>query len=146
MASVSGKLFFALAIMAVASAVVAGLLMVGGPLQGQRDKFDDQRYEELGGLARALLCEEYGQIPNSSLPNELTVESLRVHCSSAGIAADDLSDNETGQPYVYDRKNARDFSICAKFHDAKRAARLNSHVSYGASFNPETGCVSGWLR
>lgn len=142
----SGKLLFVAAIVVVASAVVAGLLMVGGPLQGQRDKFDDQRYEELGRLARALLCNQHGQPPGSSLPDALTVESLRVHCSSAGIAADDLSDNETGEPYVYDRKNARDFSICANFHDVKRTARLNSSQLVGTLFDPETGCVSGWLR
>lgn len=142
----SNKLLFTTVILAVFSAVVAGLLMVGGPLQGQRDKFDDQRYQELGRLARALLCDEYAQIPNSPLPQELTVESLRVHCSRAGITADDLSDNETGQPYVYKRRNAHDFAICAIFHDAKRTARLNSHAAYGASFDPETGCVSAVVR
>lgn len=140
------KLLFASAIAAIAAAMVAGLLIVGGPSQGQRDKFDTQRYLELNALARALMCVQGAAIPGSSLPQELTVDSLRVHCTSAGIDADDLSDNETSQPYVYDRRGDHFFSICATFHDAKRTVRLNPQVWNGAPFDAETGCVSGWLR
>lgn len=142
----SGKFLLIAAIATVAAAILAGFLIVGGPSQGQRDKFDAQRYQELGAIARALMCEQGSTIPGRSLPQELTVDSLRVHCTSAGIAADDLSDNETGQPYVYDRRSDYDFSICARFHDTKRTVRLNSQDAYGASFDPVSGCVSGWLR
>lgn len=142
----SGRLYLLTAIAAVAAAVLAGLVIVGGPFQGQRDKFDGQRYMELGKLARALLCEQGYHASGSALPVELSVESLRVHCSSAGILAGDLADDETGEPYAYDRKNARDFAVCATFHDAQRTVRLNYWEGFGATFNPETGCVSGWFR
>ena len=142
----SGKLLFAASIAAVCAAVVAGLVIVGGPGQGQRDRFDARRYLELGTVARALLCELGGTIPGRSLPPELSVDALRVHCSSAGIRTEDLTDDETGQPYVYERKSDQEFSVCASFHDARRTVQLNPQGWYGASFDAETGCVSGWLR
>ena len=142
----NGKVLFIAAILAVCAAVITGLVMVGGPSQGRRDRFDDQRYAELGNLANALLCNQAGESRSNSLPAELTVESLRGHCSIAGITADDLSDNETGAPYVYDRRNAHDFSICATFHDARRTVDLAYSAWSAASFDPGTGCVSGSLR
>ncbi len=142
----NGKLFLALAITAVCAAVIAGLVIVGGPSQGQRDQFDSQRYEELEKLARALLCKHGPHFPGNSLPRELTIESLRVHCSSAGIDADDLTDDETAEPYSYQRRDDHDFSICANFHDTERTLRLNNQEWYEGSFNSKTGCVSGWYR
>ena len=142
----TGKVLFAAAILAVCAAVITGLVMVGGPSQGRRDRFDDQRYAELGRLVDVLLCDHYVHSRGSSLPAELTVESLRGHCSIAGISADGLSDNETGAPYVYDRRNAQDFSICATFHDARRTVDLAYSAWSAAAFDPGTGCVSGSLR
>jgi hypothetical protein len=142
----TGKVLFAAAILAVCAAVITGLVMVGGPSQGRRDRFDDQRYAELGRLVDVLLCDHYVHSRGSSLPAELTVESLRAHCASAGVSADDLSDSETGAPYVYVRKNAQDFLICATFHDARRTVRLESRPWSAESFDPGTGCVSGSLR
>ncbi|WP_136646129.1 hypothetical protein [Tabrizicola sp. YIM 78059] len=142
----SGRLLLALAIAAIGAAVVGGFLIVGGPVQGQRDKFDRQRYLELGRLARALLCEQGFRTPGSALPAELTVEALRVHCSSAGISGEDLTDDETGKPYTYARKDDHDFSVCATFHDAARTHRLNDDGWFGALFDPETGCAYGWFR
>jgi hypothetical protein len=142
----NGKVLFIAAILAVCAAVITGLVMVGGPSQGRRDRFDDQRYAELGNLANALLCNQAGESRSNSLPAELTVESLRGHCSIAGISADGLSDNETGAPYVYDRRNAQDFSICATFHDARRTVDLAYSAWSAAAFDPGTGCVSGSLR
>ena len=53
----SNRLFLTLVIAAVSVAVIAGLLAVGGPTQGRRDKFDSHRYLELSKIATALLCE-----------------------------------------------------------------------------------------
>lgn len=142
----TARLFLAATIAAVAAAVIGGLLIVGGPFAGRREKFDAERFNELGRLARALICEDKGVRYGSTLPEDLTVESLRVHCSSAGIGEDDLTDDETGQPYVYQVKDGRDFSVCATFYDAKRTLRLNGQSWYGATFNAETGCASGVYR
>jgi hypothetical protein len=142
----NGKVLFIAAIVAVCAAMITGLVLVGGPSQNRRDRFDDQRYAELGRLVDVLLCKHYVQSRGSSLPAELTAESFRAHCSSSGISADDLSDNETGVPYLYVRKNAQDFSICATFHDARRTVDLAYSAWSAAAFDPGTGCVSGSLR
>jgi hypothetical protein len=142
----TGRVLFAAAILAVCAAMITGLVLVGGPSQNRRDRFDAQRYDELRRLVDVLLCKHYVQSRGSSLPAELTAESLRAHCRSAGISADGLSDNETGAPYLYVRKNAEDFSICATFHDARRTVKLAYSDWFEASFDPGTGCVSGSLR
>ena len=142
----TGKVLFAAAILAVCAAMITGLVLIGGPSQGRRDRFDAQRYVELDRLVDVLLCKQNVQGRSTSLPAELTAESLRAHCSSAGISADDLSDNETGAPYLYVRKNAQDFSICATFHDARRTVKLAYSDRFEASFDPGTGCISGSIR
>jgi hypothetical protein len=142
----TGKVLFFAAILAVCAAVITGLVLTGGPLQSRRDRFDAQRYAALDRLVDGLLCNYNSKSRSSSLPAELTVESLRAQCASAGVSADDLSDSETGAPYVYVRKNAQDFLICATFHDARRTVRLESRPWSAASFDPGTGCVSGSLR
>jgi hypothetical protein len=142
----NGKVLFIAAILAVCAAMITGLVLIGGPLQSRRDRFDAQRYVELDRLVDVLLCNYNLKSRSTSLPAELTVESLRAHCASAGVSADDLSDSETGAPYVYVRKNAQDFLICATFHDARRTVRLESRPWSAESFDPGTGCVSGSLR
>ena len=137
--------FLALTLALVAVAVVAGVLIVGGPIQGRQDKFDGQRLAELTDLARALLCEANPRTTSPALPQELTVETMRAHCSNAGIGADDLTDNETGQPYGYERTSDRDFTICATFHDAARTDTLYPGRRHGA-LDTETGCISGRIR
>ena len=139
----SGRVGFALAMAVIAVAVIVGLLLVGGPGQGQRDRFDAERYRELNELGRALLCERGAREVGRSLPQELSVDSLRIHCSGAGITADNLIDDETGEPYVYRRMSDRDFAICATFHDAGRVLLIGTAVSAGGPFDPDTGCVSG---
>ncbi len=141
-----GSLIFPATVAAIAIAIVVGLFFVGGPLQGQRDKFDTQRYLELSKLGRALLCEQSARVDALPLPQALSVEAFRVHCSSAGIAADDLFDDETGAPYVYKRISDQDFAICATFHDAERTLRLIGPVRVGGVFDPATGCISGLVR
>ena len=140
------SLFLTLMIAAVSVAVLAGLWTVGGPMQGRRDKFDQHRYIELSKIATALLCEHRATATALALPEDLTVESLRVHCSGAGIAAADLVDNETGAPYRYARTSEHDFSVCAAFYDAERTKRLNAPFQSAAPFDPESGCFSGRIR
>ncbi len=142
----NARLFLPATVAAVVAAVIVGLLIVGGPFEGRREAFDGKRYDELGLLARALLCADKGHRYGATLPEELTVETLRVHCSSAGITEDELTDDETGLPYVYQVKDGQDFSVCATFYDAERTLRLNQQAWYGATFNAETGCASGVFR
>lgn len=141
----NSKLFLTVTIATIATAMVAGILIVGGPIQGRHDKFDEQRFRELNELARALLCDFSSGPTNRLLPNELSVETMRTHCSGAGISAAALTDNETGEPYTYNRINDHDFSICAAFYDIKRTERLIGAWRH-ATFDSNTGCMSGRIR
>ena len=140
----SGKLFLTLAIAVVAAAVIAGLLVVGGPIQGRHNKFDDRRYGMLRQITYTLLCvsPRYRRV----LPVELTPESLQAYCPRSRHTAADLTDKETGKPYTYHRISDHEFSICANFHDAERIARIKRPVGFGTSFDPNTGCISGRIR
>lgn len=140
------RLFFPLAIAAVVAAVIGGFLMVGGPLQGQREKFDQKRWDQLLDLLAALECVRDDDRIDDTLPTELTVEALRAHCSLGEFTEDDLTDDETGQTYVYDVKDGGHFFVCATFHDPARIRRLNEGSEPGMSFNAETGCISGVFR
>ncbi|MDJ0638423.1 MAG: hypothetical protein QNJ20_06290 [Paracoccaceae bacterium] len=142
----SNRLFLLLMIAAVSVAVIAGLWTVGGPMQGRRDKFDRHRYLELSKIADALLCEHRSSGTAVPLPEDLSVDAMRIHCSGAGIAEADLFDNETGAPYSYERMSEQDFSVCASFYDAERTRRLNASFRSVAPFDPETGCMSGRVR
>ena len=129
----------------VSAAVVAGIITVGGPFEGRREKFDLQRYQDLSLIAQVLRCESW-RSSRPVLPVELTVESLKSHCAGSGPGKDSLLDDETGKPYEYTRKNDRAFSICAKFHDAEKAMRLAYRLRNDSSFDPETGCISGLVK
>lgn len=139
------KVFMAGVSIAVLVAIIVGLFTVGGPDQARRDMFDQRRYEDLGEIAYALSCPNW-RVRKPELPDELTLESLRSYCGGVQIAADVLLDNETGAPYVYDRKNGSEFSVCADFYDAEKTMRLGYRRypdGVQTSFNPETGCVTG---
>ena len=129
----------------VAAAVVAGILTVGGPVEGRREKFDAQRYREIASIVQALRCGNW-RVSRPVLPAELTVESLKAHCGGSVPGKDGLRDDETGEPYVYIRKNDREFSVCAKFHDAEKAMRLTYRFDSDSSLEPETGCITDRVK
>ena len=130
---------------AVSAAVVAGILTVGGPFEGRREKFDVQRYRELTSIAQALRCQNW-RVSRPVLPAELTTETLNAHCAGSAPGKDGLLDDETGEPYEYVRKNDREFSVCARFHDAEKAMRLSVGPGNDSSFDPETGCMGGLVK
>jgi hypothetical protein len=129
----------------VFAAMVAGIITVGGPFEGRREKFDQQRYRDLTSIAQALRCQNW-RSSRPVLPVELTAESLKSHCAGLVPGKDKLLDDETGEPYEYLRKNDREFSICAKFYDAEKAMRLGYRRGADSSFDPATGCMTGLVK
>jgi hypothetical protein len=142
----SARLFLLAMIAAVVAAVISGLIVVGGPLQAQREKFDQQRWDELVNVLIALECYRNDDRIDDSLPKELTVEALRAHCSLGEFTAEELTDDETGETYAYDAGDGIHFFVCATFHDAARIRRLKQDSDLGMTFNAETGCMSGVFR
>lgn len=135
---------FALGILAVVGVAIAGgILLIGGPDEARRTRFDQQRYQELAFIGEALLCKNW-RVANPVLPEQLTVETLRSYCGGVQVTDRELTDNETGQPYAYRRESNEEFSVCATFSDAERLMQLRPRpLSSLFSFDPGTGCISG---
>ena len=135
------RVFLGGCLLTVVFALIAGLLTVGGPDTGRRERFDNLRYQDLAHITRVLRCQNW-RIRSPELPERLTVESLRSYCGGAEIAENHLTDNETGRPYQY-RKTGQEFAVCAEFYDAGNTRKRQPTGMLGSSFNPDTGCVSG---
>lgn len=127
----------------LALAVISGLVLTGGPFAARQDKMDLRRLEDLARLSDTLNCAADGRAV-SELPEMLTLETLRNHCGGMPVLAEMLLDSETGAPYAYERLSDWEYTLCATFTDADKTSR-RGRVSFDrlASFNPETGCVSG---
>jgi hypothetical protein len=140
------RIFVFVVLAAALAAIAVGVGLVGGPLAARRDKFDQNRIENLYKIASSLLCGN-PRIKDPVLPQDLTLETLRTYCSGVSATPELLIDGETGKPYVYKRKSDKEFSICAVFYDAPKAVKSTwwrDHANL--SFDPETGCVSGRIR
>lgn len=135
------RIFLIGAVAFTLAAMMVGLYTVGGPSWARREALDQRRLQELVELATALACWNPKITP--VLPPELTVESLRNYCDGRNLSKEALTDNETGIAYRYTRTSDTEFSICAEFQDAVRAARLTSVLGRGYAFEPTTGCVVG---
>lgn len=142
----STRSFLSGAVSLVLLAILAGALVVGSPSQARRERFDEHRYQELAALADALICSQDKTTP--VLPVEMTVESLRSYCGGRNFQQPALVDDETNDPYKYSRLSGGEYSICAKFYDAGRTARLTTYMSSktGWAFNSASGCVTGRVR
>ncbi|WP_296425103.1 hypothetical protein [Yoonia sp.] len=141
------RLFFGGATAMIVAAIIFGIITIGGPREARRDAFDRQRYDDLKQISSALFCSNW-RILQPVLPDALTLENIRAYCGGIQIDADVLVDNETGTPYTYSRITESTYAVCATFHDAEKAMR-QSYQRLGqvnASFNPETGCVTGRVR
>lgn len=129
---------------AIVVAIIVGILTVGGPSSARQDVFDQRRYDNLRQIAAALHCENW-RIMQPELPPELNLQSIRSYCGGIEIQASVLVDNETDAPYTYTRISDTEYSVCAVFYDADKAMRMSyqGFPRSNASFNPDTGCITG---
>lgn len=141
------RAFYVGVIAAIVVAIIAGILTIGGPNSARRAVFDQRRYDNLRQIATALHCENW-RIMQPELPYDLNLESIRSYCGGIEIQANVLVDNETSVPYTYTRISNTEYAVCAVFYNAEKAMRM-SYQGYprsNASFNPDTGCITGRIR
>ena len=143
----TGKAFHIGVTAVIAAAIVVGIFTAGGPIQARQEMFDQRRYADLREISTALYCPNW-RIISPVLPETLDLSSIRAYCGGVEIEGHVLVDDETGVPYTYTRTDGNGYSVCALFYDAEKAMRrsyLGDHDP-GASFNPDTGCMTGRVR
>ena len=100
--------------------VLIGIFIVGSPMQGRAEKFDEQRLSDLRSIQNEILNEVYGMdrgipvpVGIKTLPKQLP-KDLESVASAAQYQKIRIADPETDIPYRYETKNAT-FSLCATF-------------------------------
>lgn len=137
------RFFLAGSAIMVVGAIVAGLTGGGVPSQARQERFDVMRYQDLKYIASHLTCLPPGA-EGRVLPKGLSTSALSRHCNGARVSEDHLTDPETGLPYIYRRKSDTDFSVCAKFYDARKALSKSPFPPRNDfAFDPESGCITG---
>lgn len=131
---------------AVLLAIAAGLLIVGGPREGRRERLDARRFEEIAFLARMLAC-PVQRVESPVLPETLTVDALGGYCGGIDVRPDQLVDDATGAAYAYRRLSDTAFEICADFADPRDIPGVARGSFQGpGAFDPETGCLRGRIE
>lgn len=100
--------------------VLVGIVIVGSPMQGRAEKFDEQRVSDLRSIQNEILNEVYGMdrgipVPEGArvLPKPLP-KNLESVASAAQYEKLRITDPETGIPYRYETKNST-YRLCATF-------------------------------
>lgn len=138
--------FLSAVIILVLAAVIFGLFVSGGIFGGRKEKYDDLRIADLVALANALICQDW-RVNLPELPKDLTLDALRLYCGGAPLINANFLDDETGQPYIYERIDDHTFRVCARFYDVKRAISLNIwNQTKRFSFYPDEGCLGGAIH
>jgi len=112
----------------VVLALVAGIISVGGPMQGALEKRDDARFQDLMSLRNQIDCvrETDGALPETLEPT-----------SDCDYGADSV-DPITGEPYTYEVIDPETIRLCAGFEDNARIA--DRVEGYLGTFND--GCLT----
>lgn len=117
----------------VATAVVTGFVVVGGPDSGRRLRQDDARLADLRTIAQALICHsEAGAAP----PAPVSTAEISPTCLAPG--SEGLVDPATGAAFSITYEGPTRASVCATF-DLPPAG---SRAAGWPPFDPATGCVS----
>lgn len=126
------------AICLVCAALVAGLLVVGGPTRARNEKYDQTRLMDLRNIVRALKCDN-----PAKTPTELSKDEIGLVCSRSHIV-DSLTDPETGTLYDFQVINDIDVKICATFHDVDqlRKSWRYKRVLSDLKFDGNVGCIT----
>ncbi len=103
--------------------VVYGIFIVGSPMQGRAEKFDEQRISDLRAIQNEILNVVYGEargVPVPAIPAGTKVLPKPLPKDLETVAANALyqklriSDPETSAPYMY-TINGSSFELCATF-------------------------------
>jgi hypothetical protein len=96
---------------AVTAAIVAGIYVLGSPLEERARRIDERRVQDLSGIAQAI---DLYWTRLSSLPGSL--DQLQA-ATGANVA---LADPVTGAPYEYQLREEGKYELCASFEGASR--------------------------
>ncbi len=114
------KTFALLATALAAVAFVWGIAIVGSPLQGRSERFDEQRTSDLQAIENEIYNEVYGvnryNTPTvTSLPKPLpkSLDEVQKQVVQQRIS---ITDPETGAPYEYS-VSGNTFTLCAVFNE-----------------------------
>jgi hypothetical protein len=99
-------LFVALATLAVSGAIIAGVIVLGGPARVRAQRLDDQRVRDLRSLSMAV--ENYRRT-HDDLPEDL--EAM----PNVGWPNAHFRDPASGAPYEYAVKDHSSYELCATF-------------------------------
>lgn len=102
-----GRLVLGLAVLVVASAVVAAFMILGSPAEQRLLRFDERRIEDLNSLRFSV---DGFWRANRRLPASLE-EAVRREAATAVVPADP----ETGEAYGYRVLGEQQFELCATF-------------------------------
>lgn len=123
----------------VGLAIVAGMMLVGGPDTGRRDRRDAQRLSDLRIIAEALICHSSG---HAEPLRPMALAEITPACLSTDRAGG-LRDPGTGAAYRIARPDPLLATVCADFeHAGGRAAEA---YPGWPPFDPATGCVTATL-
>ncbi|MBI4599894.1 hypothetical protein HY732_03140 [Candidatus Uhrbacteria bacterium] len=111
------KYFAGLIIFFVAAVLVAGILTIGSPAQQRKERFDEQRVNDLMSLQSQLVAywQSKQELPND--PDQLN-DSLRGFVVPV--------DPESGQEYQYTKTGDTAFRLCASFNRASSIKKGDS--------------------
>jgi hypothetical protein len=128
-----GQALAAAAIIAVATVIVLGLDVVGGPEEDRRQRFDARRVQDLDQLAGAVDC--YWTL-TAELPGDLDLMADRLRTETAArplpgeCRLGSTTDPETAAPYSYRVIDETHYELCATF----TAATEREQPSIGSRF------------
>lgn len=131
------KVFFGLMSVIVPLVFVWGIFIVGSPMYGREQRFDDQRVSDLRSIQNEILDQVYGDkryVDSASsmtaLPKPLP-KSLDEVAENADYTKIEVKDPKTGVPYEYIVKGTS-YDLCANFG-------LSRDQSYDIFWNHEAG-------
>lgn len=109
-----------LSIVLTALFVVYGIVIVGSPLQGRAEKFDEQRLSDLRAIQNEIYTQVYGKALGAPQATPVTVLPKALPKTLDAVSAGAMyqkirtSDPETSAPYRYAPKGST-FDLCATF-------------------------------
>lgn len=115
-ASGLNKLFLAIATTIVGIAVIWGIVLAGSPGNERERKFDDRRVDDLRAIQNEITNIAYGNKPVRPdapvVPVPQTLEEVQAQAVYQKL---NLTDPETGTPYIYRVQSATQYQLCATF-------------------------------
>lgn len=110
-----GKGFASMGLAGLAlAAVIAGLVLTGGPVQARKERRDETRSDDLMAIARQVECLAD---TSGALPAEVSATEV---CPFTGRMADPF----TGAAYSYTPLDTRNWRLCAVFETPPTEPRL----------------------